>query len=302
MDSFEEMPLFRIDNEPSPPDSLFDFGIYTTRQGDAVSSYLPLTPISPDRPGTPKPKGTTPIIPLERTGNVSMETNTSHENPTTSTPYPPGDTPFVVEPSMDWLEERFRYGGPISNFQPANLAIPTSPPAKKIHLFNEIEKDLPPLELFDVEQELTKLLDSDNYLADTSSFALEDPNPKKEVSMSDIYNPPLRNAFGKPVEEVRPPQAETPIYDPRATFCRSCGKNFFEIAAECTQSWIAWTSHMGESQRDRDLRASTFLYGIETGVLLFSSPGLSQCPPCAGGFSRQNTTTSSFQGSISFVR
>ena len=93
-----------------------------------------------------------------------------------------------------------------------------------------------------------------------------------------IYRPPKRNAFGKVMDPPRPPQAETPIYDPRATFCRSCGRNFFEIAAECTQSWIAWTTHIGESQRDRDLRASSFLYGIETGVLLFSSPGLSQCP------------------------
>ena len=99
-----------------------------------------------------------------------METNTSNGNPATSTPYPPGDTPFLVEQNMDWLEDKFRFGGGIANYQPANLAIPTAPPAKKIHLFNDLEKDFQPLESFDVEQEITKLLDSDNYLADTSSF------------------------------------------------------------------------------------------------------------------------------------
>ena len=196
MDSFENMPLFRVDNEPSPPDSLFDFGIFTMRQGDAISTYLPLTPVSPPRPDTPILRGTTPIIPLECTDNVSMETNTSNENPITSTPYPPGDTPFVVEHNLEWLEDKFRLGGPIANHQPANLAIPTGPPAKKVQLFNELEKDFPPLESFDVESEINKLLDSDNYLADTSSLVLEGPTTKGEVSMSDVYRPPKRNAFG----------------------------------------------------------------------------------------------------------
>ena len=136
-----------------------------------------------------------------------METNTSYGNPSTSTPYPPGDTPFVVEQSVNWLEEKIRYGGPISNYQPANLAIPTGPPAKKVHLFSELEEDFPPLESFDVEKELSKLLDSDDYLADTSSLVLENQNPAQEVSMSNIYCLPKRNAFGKPVEESRPPQA-----------------------------------------------------------------------------------------------
>ena len=145
MDSFESPQLFKIDSEPSPPDSLFDFGIFTTRHGEAVSTYLPLTPASPPRPDTPKPKIVTPIIPLE-----NMETNTSINNLTTTTHYPPGDTPFIVEQNaswsgfsasnpttstpyppeetfltpernLDWLEERFRFGGPISNFQPASL-------------------------------------------------------------------------------------------------------------------------------------------------------------------------------------
>ena len=211
--------------------------------------------------------------------------------------------PHTPEKNLDWLEERFRFGGPISNFQPAGLQqlVPTGPPAKKISLFNDLEKDFPPLESFDIEGELEKMLDSDEYLADTSSFSLNMPNNNNQiVSMVDIYRPPKRNAFGKVMDPPRPPQAETPIYDPRATFCRSCGRNFFEIAAECTQSWIAWTTHVGEGQRERDLRASSFLYGIETGVLLFSSPELSQCPPCAGGFIRQSTAASSSRGSISF--
>ena len=72
MDSFESPQLFKIDSEPSPPDSLFDFGIFTTRHGDAISSYLPLTPASPPRPGTPKPKFVTPTIPLENTEGSSM--------------------------------------------------------------------------------------------------------------------------------------------------------------------------------------------------------------------------------------
>ena len=80
------------------------------------------------------------------------------------------------------------------------------------------------------------------------------------------------------------------------TSCLICGKSYDQVIAETAADYLNQTAQQGETVRERQIKRNAFIDGVQSGVLTFIPPGVSQAAACDGmiysvNYNGQNSVT-----------
>ena len=66
------------------------------------------------------------------------------------------------------------------------------------------------------------------------------------------------------------------------TGCLVCGKSYIQVIGETVADYLNQTAQPGETVRERQIKRNAFIDGVQSGVFIFLTPGLSQAATCDG--------------------
>ena len=66
------------------------------------------------------------------------------------------------------------------------------------------------------------------------------------------------------------------------TGCLVCGNSYYQVIEKTVANYFSQTAQPGETVRQRQIKRNAFIYGIQSGLLNFLPPGVSQAAACDG--------------------
>ena len=117
----------------------------------------------------------------------------------------------------------------------------------------------------------------------------ESPTPENRGQSDDFYpnNIPLNNTPNiiAVADELRNLTLHPhPQRNECVTSCLVCGKSYDQVIDETAADYLKQTAQSGETVRERQIKRSVFIDGIQSGVFNFIPPGVSQAAACDGLF------------------
>ena len=195
-------------------------------------------------------------------------------------------SPMLTSGDRD-ISYRFRAGGPITPIVGNNMSMP-------IANQSVTEDVLPPVEGTELERSLLSMIEEETDTLPFSPVSTVDLQYEEDANLINGAIPPMANIVPPPTVPVSPRvinivpptlpvmMPHIPVLHSIAGYCAACGVTFDQIAVESMNAYIASTEYPGETVRDRSVRARAFLDGIDAGLVMFQTGGLSQGTTCAG--------------------
>ena len=115
----------------------------------------------------------------------------------------------------------------------------------------------------------------------------QSPTPENRGQSDDFYpaniplnNPPNITAVSEQLRNMT--LHPHPQRNEWVTRCLVCGKLYDQVIEETAADYLNQTAQLGETVRERQIKRSAFIDGIQSGVFTFIPPGVSQAAACDG--------------------